>query len=71
MFSDPASPEAQAIHEAVAADLRADIEANGPRDTQVQLDDGRVLLTDKDVLDELDADKEFLEIMELCGRTPE
>lgn len=68
VFSDPASPEAETIHQTVMDDMRTDIERDGASEINMVVDDGRVLKTDADVLAELDADQEFLEVMNLCGR---
>lgn len=68
MFSDPAGPDAETIHQTVMDDFRTDIERDGP--TEMLMDDGRVM-TDQEAIAELDADQEFLEVMNLCGRTGE
>lgn len=71
MFSDIASPEAQAHMDAVASDMRTDIKTSGDIDVAVEGPDGSVrVVKASEALDELDADQEFLEIMELCGKAP-
>lgn len=66
LFDDPASPEAQVIHDAVIDDLKTDIE-NGA-DVEVDMGDGVGQRAISDVLQELEDDQEFLEVMNLCGR---
>ena len=70
IFDDPASPEARTVQEAVSQDIRADIEANGPSEANLTLDDGRVLKTDQDVLDYLDEGDRASAFFDLCGKGP-
>ena len=66
MFSDITSPEARVIHDAVEADLRTDIEAG--EGFVVDMDDGKGPRPVAEVLDDMDAAKDFSEIIDLCGR---
>jgi len=66
MFSDPVSPEARVIQDSVADDLRTTIEKDG--DYDVDMGDGKGVRSASNVLDELDANDEFLDVINLCGR---
>lgn len=66
MFSDPLDPKARALQDGIAADLRDKIEADG--DFTVNLDDGRGARGASHILDELDADDDFLAILDACGK---
>ena len=66
MFSDPASPEAREIQDVVADDIRTAIEKDG--DYPVDMGDGRGERTASEVLAEMDANDDFLDAIDLCGK---
>lgn len=66
-FDDPASPEAENLRAAVAADLREKIERDG--DFPV-LDENGKMRQASAVLDELDREDAFLARIDLCGMGP-
>lgn len=66
LFSDPADPKTKDYKDTVATYMREEIEAEG--DIGVDVGDGQGSRTASSVLDELEADQEFLEVMALCGR---
>lgn len=66
MFSDPTSPEARVIQDSVVDDLRTTIEKDG--DYKVDMGDGKGTRTASNILDELDANDEFLGAINLCGK---
>lgn len=65
LFSDPLSPEARIIQDAVAADLRDKISTGH---FKVDLGDGKGERSVSSLLDELDADDEFSAVLDACGR---
>lgn len=53
-----------------ADDIRAQITANGPTEMPIALEDGRVLRTDKEILDYMDEGDRAADFFDLCGRGP-
>jgi hypothetical protein len=71
MFSDPASPEARAIQDSVAADMRGDIEADGNFDLEIETPDGgKRIMSAGALLDYLDEGDAFSARIDLCGKGP-
>lgn len=66
MFSDPASPETQKFQDTVAEDMKVEIVSDG--DFTVDLGDGLGERKASEVFEELDADQNFVEIADQCGR---
>lgn len=65
MFSDPLSPEARTVQDSIAADFRDQIEAGN--DFMVDMGDGKGVRSAASVLDDLDANDEFADVLSLCG----
>ncbi|WP_278376115.1 hypothetical protein [Sulfitobacter pontiacus] len=71
MFSDPASPEARAIQDSVAADMRGDIEADGDFDLEIETPDGgKRIMSAGSLLNYLDEGDAFSARIDLCGKGP-
>lgn len=70
IFDNPAGTEARAIQDSITNDILTDIEANGPTEVNIALEDGRVLKTDQDVLTYLDEGDAFSARIDLCGKGP-
>ena len=69
IFDDVTSPQAQRALDQVEADLRGDLEARAPEaEVRVDMADGRGQRTAESVFREFDEDRNFLEILDLCGR---
>lgn len=68
LFDDPASPEARPVLDDVAADLRAQIEADG--DFLVDMGDGKGERLASTVLDDLDQGDMVAARLDLCGKAP-
>lgn len=66
LFSDPASPEAKAVHDTITSDLRQKIEAEG--DFEIDMGDGRGVQKASAILDDIDRAQEWAETIDLCGR---
>ena len=66
LFSDPASKEARAVQDAITDDLRTSIDKDG--DYTLDMGDGKGERSAASVLDELDEDQNFAEIIALCGK---
>ena len=60
-FSDPFSPEAKAMHDAIEVDLRT-----ADPEMRVDMGDGERSVTD--VLDDIDRAQDFADTIDLCGR---
>ncbi|MCV2892224.1 hypothetical protein [Lentibacter sp. XHP0401] len=52
------------------AEIRAHTAVNGPSEMPLALDDGRVLRTDKEILDYLDEGDNASAFFDLCGKGP-
>lgn len=65
LFDDPTSPQAQRALDQVEADLRRQADAE---DMTVDMGDGLGPRSASSVLDEFAADREFLDILDICGR---
>lgn len=70
IFDNPAGTEARAIQDSITNDILSDIEANGPTEVNMALEDGRVLKTDQDVLAYLDEADRASAFFDLCGKGP-
>lgn len=66
LFDDPVSPEARAVQDDIAADLRTQIEADG--DFMVDMGDGKGERMASTVLDDLDKGDDFADMLDLCGK---
>ncbi|WP_188477262.1 hypothetical protein [Primorskyibacter flagellatus] len=69
LFSDPSDPKTKDYRETVSTYMREEIAEEG--DIGVDVGDGKGSRSASAVLDELDADDDFLEIMNWCGRKRE
>lgn len=68
MFSDPASPEAREVQDVVTNDMRADIEADGDFDLEIEMPDGGTrVMSARGLLDYLDEGDNFAARIDLCG----
>lgn len=65
LFDDPTSPQAQRALDQVEADMRRQADAEG---MTVDMGDGAGPRSASSVLDELAADRDFLEVLDICGR---
>jgi len=71
MFSDPTSPEARPVQDALATDLRTEIEAEGDMTLEVDMLDGNARsMSGVDLLDYLDQGEAFSARLDLCGKGP-
>lgn len=71
MFSDPAAPEARAMQDTIAQDMKDQIEADGDFDLEIETPDGgKRIMSAKGLLDYLDEGDAFAARIELCGRGP-
>lgn len=64
MFDDVSSPPAQRALDQVEADIRPTMEA----EMRVDMNDGRGQRSAESVFREFDEDRNFLEILDICGR---
>lgn len=64
-FDDVTTREAEEFRDAVTADIQDRIEAEG--DFEVLDEDGNKVMA-SDLLEDLDKDREFVEVIDLCGR---
>lgn len=71
MFSDPTSPEARAMQDTVAQDMRGDIEADGDFNLDIETPDGGTrVMSANDLLNYLDEGDAFSARIDLCGKGP-
>ena len=68
MFSDPASPEARPVLDAMTADIRDEIVKGD--DFKIDMGDGRGERLASSVLDDLDKGDAAAARFDLCGRGP-
>lgn len=67
MFDDPTSPKARAVHDSVAADLRARIEADPALNFEIDIGDGGGMRRLSDILDDIENSTRLAETLQLCG----
>lgn len=66
LFDDVTSPAHQRHPDQVEADMRRSIDSEG--DVSVRMEDGQPQRPMSSVLDELAKDRDFLDVLDLCGR---
>lgn len=66
MFDDPTGPQARPAQDAMIEDVRDQIARDG--EFKVDMGDGKGERTASSLLDEMDADDEFIAMIDLCGR---